>query len=61
LDAGAVGGVASWRRSGYWGRRLTAAAGVIDALAALDLHYPKVSKEKLGELAEAKKMLLAEK
>jgi polyphosphate kinase 2 (PPK2 family) len=44
-----------------WFTRIVVAAAVIDALAALDLHYPKVSKEKLDELAEAKKALLAEK
>jgi PPK2 family polyphosphate:nucleotide phosphotransferase len=44
-----------------WFTRIVVAAAVIDALAALDLHYPKVSKEKLAELAEAKKVLLAEK
>jgi PPK2 family polyphosphate:nucleotide phosphotransferase len=43
-----------------WFTRIVVAAAVIDALAALDLHYPKVSKEKLAELAEAKKVLLAE-
>jgi PPK2 family polyphosphate:nucleotide phosphotransferase len=44
-----------------WFTRIVVAAAVIDALAALDLHYPKVSKEKLAELAEAKKALLAER
>ena len=44
-----------------WFTRIVVAAAVIDALAALDLHYPKVSQETLAELAEAKKVLLAEK
>ena len=43
-----------------WFTRIVVAAAVIDALAALELHYPKVTKEKLAELAEAKKALLAE-
>jgi hypothetical protein len=34
-------------------------AAVIDALAGLDLHYPKVSEAKLKELAAAKKALVA--
>jgi polyphosphate kinase 2 (PPK2 family) len=37
------------------------AAAVIEALDALDLHYPKVSKEKLKELAAAKQVLLGGK
>ena len=40
-----------------WFTRLVVAAAVIDALASLDLEYPKVGKEKLKELAEAKKLL----
>ena len=44
-----------------WFTRVVVAAAIIDALASLDLHYPKVGKEKLKELAEAKKGLLAEK
>jgi PPK2 family polyphosphate:nucleotide phosphotransferase len=44
-----------------WFTRVVVAAAIIDALASLDLHYPKVGKEKLQELAEAKKGLLAEK
>jgi PPK2 family polyphosphate:nucleotide phosphotransferase len=43
-----------------WFTRVVVAAAIIDALASLDLHYPKVGKEKLKELAEAKKGLLAE-
>jgi PPK2 family polyphosphate:nucleotide phosphotransferase len=42
-----------------WFSRVIVAAAVIDALADLDLHYPKVSDEKLKELAAAKKALLA--
>jgi PPK2 family polyphosphate:nucleotide phosphotransferase len=44
-----------------WYTRLIVAAAVIDALSSLDLHYPKVTDEKLKELAVAKKALLAEK
>ena len=40
-----------------WFTRVVVAAAVIDALASLDLHYPKVSKEKLKELAAAKRAL----
>ncbi len=43
-----------------WFTRVVVAAAIIDALASLDLHYPKVSKEKLAELALAKEALLAE-
>ena len=41
-----------------WFTRIVVAAAVIEALDALDLHYPKVSKEKLKELAAAKQVLL---
>jgi len=44
-----------------WFTRIVVASAIIDALASLDLHYPKVSKEKLRGLAAAKKALLAEK
>jgi hypothetical protein len=37
------------------------AAAVIEALDDLDLHYPKVSDEKLKELAAAKRALQAGK
>ncbi len=37
-----------------WFTRIVVAAAVIETLDALDLHYPKVSKEKLKELAAAK-------
>ncbi len=43
-----------------WFTRVVVGAAIIDALASLDLHYPKVGKEKLKELAEAKKELLGE-
>ena len=38
-----------------------ARAAIVDGLASLDLHYPKVDKAKLAELAAARKVLLAEK
>jgi len=41
-----------------WFTRLVVAAAVIDAMASLDLHYPKVNEAKLAELAAAKKALL---
>jgi PPK2 family polyphosphate:nucleotide phosphotransferase len=44
-----------------WFTRVVVAAAIIDALASLDLHYPKVDKAKLEELALAKESLLAEK
>jgi PPK2 family polyphosphate:nucleotide phosphotransferase len=44
-----------------WFTRVVVAAAVIDALSSLDLHYPKVSKQKLLELAKIRKELLAEK
>ena len=44
-----------------WFTRVVVAAAIIDALASLDLHYPKVSAEKLKELAVAKRTLLNEK
>jgi len=40
-----------------WFTRVVVAAAVIDALAALDLKYPKVSDSKLKELAAAKRVL----
>jgi PPK2 family polyphosphate:nucleotide phosphotransferase len=42
-----------------WFTRVVVAAAVIDALASVRLSYPKVSKEKLKELAAAKRTLLA--
>ena len=44
-----------------WFTRAVVAAAVIDALASLDLAYPKVGKDKLKELAVAKRTLLAKK
>ena len=44
-----------------WFTRVVVAAAVIETLAGLDLHYPKVGKEKLKELAAAKRALLASK
>lgn len=42
-----------------WFTRVVVAAAVIDAMGALGLKYPKVGKDKLKELAAAKKALLA--
>jgi PPK2 family polyphosphate:nucleotide phosphotransferase len=42
-----------------WFTRAVVAAAVIDAVASLNLAYPKASPEKLKELSEAKKALLA--
>jgi PPK2 family polyphosphate:nucleotide phosphotransferase len=44
-----------------WFTRIVVAAAVIDALASLDLHYPKVSAAKKRELSAAEAALLAEK
>jgi PPK2 family polyphosphate:nucleotide phosphotransferase len=44
-----------------WFTRVVVAAAVIETLASLNLHYPEVTKEKLKELAAAKKALLAGK
>jgi PPK2 family polyphosphate:nucleotide phosphotransferase len=43
-----------------WYTRVVVASAVVDALASLDLHYPKVGKAKLAELAQARKALMAE-
>jgi PPK2 family polyphosphate:nucleotide phosphotransferase len=43
-----------------WFTRLVVAAAIIDALASLGLHYPKVDDKKLEELAAAKKSMLSE-
>jgi PPK2 family polyphosphate:nucleotide phosphotransferase len=43
-----------------WFTRAVVAAAVIDALASLDLKYPEIGREKLDELAAAKRALLAE-
>ena len=44
-----------------WFTRVVVAGAVIDALASLDLSYPKVSEAKKKELAEARKLLIANK
>ena len=44
-----------------WFTRMVVASAVIDALAALNLAYPKVDSGKLNELAAAKHLLLAKK
>jgi PPK2 family polyphosphate:nucleotide phosphotransferase len=44
-----------------WFTRLVVGAAVIQALASLDLQYPKVGKAKRAELAAARRMLMAEK
>lgn len=44
-----------------WFTRVVVAAAVIDALASLELHYPKVGKKRLQELADAREVLMAEK
>jgi PPK2 family polyphosphate:nucleotide phosphotransferase len=44
-----------------WFTRTVVAAAVIETLDALNLHYPKVSNEKLKELAAAKQVLIGSK
>jgi PPK2 family polyphosphate:nucleotide phosphotransferase len=44
-----------------WFTRVVVASAIIDAMVSMDLSYPEVGKEKLAELAEAKKILLAQK
>jgi hypothetical protein len=41
--------------------RIVVASAIINTLDSIGLEYPKVSKEKLAELADIKKELLAEK
>lgn len=41
-----------------WFSRLAVGAGIIDALASLNLEYPKVDDKKLAELADAKEILI---
>ena len=43
-----------------WFTRIVVAAAIIEALASLDLHYPKVDKRKRQELAAARKLLMSE-
>lgn len=44
-----------------WFTRVVVAAVVVDTLASLGLHYPKVAPDKLAALASCRKTLLAEK
>jgi PPK2 family polyphosphate:nucleotide phosphotransferase len=44
-----------------WFTRVVVGAAIIETLLSLDLHYPKVGKDKLKALAAAKRALLAEK
>jgi len=44
-----------------WFTRVIVAAAIIDALASLDLHYPKVSAEKRKQLAAVRRQLEREK
>ena len=44
-----------------WYARAVIAAAIADALASLNLDYPKVTSKQLRELARAKKLLLREK
>jgi PPK2 family polyphosphate:nucleotide phosphotransferase len=43
-----------------WFTRVVVAAAIIDTLAGLDLHYPKVGKEKRAALAAARRQLARE-
>jgi PPK2 family polyphosphate:nucleotide phosphotransferase len=43
-----------------WFTRIIVAAAIIEALASLDLRYPKVDKRKRQELAAVRKLLMAE-
>ncbi|CAG0980375.1 Polyphosphate:ADP phosphotransferase [Burkholderiales bacterium] len=44
-----------------WYTRTVVAAAIVDALSRLDLHYPRLGKAQLAELALAKRALAAEK
>ena len=44
-----------------WFTRAVVAAAIVDALASLELHYPRVDRARLDALAQAKETLLAEK
>jgi PPK2 family polyphosphate:nucleotide phosphotransferase len=44
-----------------WFTRVVVGAAIIDALASLDVNYPKVGPDKLKALAAAKRALLSEK
>jgi polyphosphate kinase 2 (PPK2 family) len=43
-----------------WYTRIVVAAAIIEALSSMKLSFPKVSKEKLAELAQVKEALLNE-
>jgi PPK2 family polyphosphate:nucleotide phosphotransferase len=43
-----------------WFTRVAVAAAIIETLVSLDLHYPKLSKEALEQLDQAKQALLSE-
>jgi PPK2 family polyphosphate:nucleotide phosphotransferase len=43
-----------------WYTRIVVAAAIVDALSSLDLRYPMVDRERLRDLAAAKKTLLTE-
>jgi polyphosphate kinase 2 (PPK2 family) len=44
-----------------WFTRLVVGAAIVEALESLDLHYPKVDKQKRAELAAARKLLMQER
>ncbi len=44
-----------------WFTRLVVASAIIETLESLDLHFPKIGKAKLKELAAAKRALLTER
>jgi len=44
-----------------WYTRIVVASAIIDGLASLDLHYPKLSEESLKAMTAARKELLAER
>ena len=43
-----------------WFTRMVVAAGLVEALESLDLHYPKLTKAQRAELIEARRALMAE-
>jgi hypothetical protein len=44
-----------------WFTRIVVASVIIDALASLDLEYPKVTRARLRDFAAARRALVAEK
>jgi PPK2 family polyphosphate:nucleotide phosphotransferase len=44
-----------------WFTRLVVAAAIVDAMQALDLHYPKIDAAQRRQLAEARKLLESER